>query len=55
VINTSGTLIDTIPNAAGCDSIITISLTVNTVYATTTMLDSVVTAIVTGTSYQWIN
>jgi hypothetical protein len=55
VLTTSGTVIDTISNAVGCDSIITISLTVNTVDATTIKLDSMVTAIATGASYQWLN
>ena len=41
----SGTYMDTIPNAMGCDSLITINLTVNTVTLST------INAIVCGTSY----
>lgn len=51
----SGIVTDTISNTVGCDSIITINLTVNTVDATTTILDSVITAVATGATYQWIN
>lgn len=55
VFNTSGTVTAIIPNAAGCDSVITINLTINTVDVTTSILDSVVTASANGASYQWIN
>jgi len=51
----SGTFINTIPNALGCDSIITINLTVNTVDVTTTQTDNVVMAEAAGATYQWIN
>lgn len=51
----SGTFINTIPNTLGCDSIITINLTVNTVDVTTTQTDNVVMAEAAGATYQWIN
>ncbi len=55
VFNSSGVVTDVIPNAAGCDSIITINLTVNTVDITITLLNNIATASATGATYQWIN
>lgn len=49
------TVMDTIPNAAGCDSIITISLAINTVDpAVTDNGDGTLTANTGGASYQWL-
>lgn len=46
----------TIPNAAGCDSIITLDLTINTVDASITTIDATtLTANATGASYQWLD
>jgi Secretion system C-terminal sorting domain len=52
---TSGTYLDTIPNAAGCDSLMTINLTINTVDVSVSQLGEVLTANATGASYQWLN
>ncbi|KAB1065157.1 T9SS type A sorting domain-containing protein [Salibacter halophilus] len=48
VINNSGTHLDTIPNSIGCDSIITINLTVNNSDATTDVVSAC-------ESYTWID
>lgn len=49
------TVMDTIPNAAGCDSIITISLAINTVDpAVTDNGDGTLTANTGGAAYQWL-
>ncbi|MBL0910764.1 MAG: T9SS type A sorting domain-containing protein [Bacteroidia bacterium] len=56
VYTTSGIYTDTIPNAAGCDSILTITLTVNSVDTTVSMTLSVPPQLVAAagaTSYQW--
>ncbi|MBL4861982.1 MAG: T9SS type A sorting domain-containing protein [Crocinitomicaceae bacterium] len=55
VWTTSSTYTDTIPNAAGCDSIITINLTINTVDITVTTTDPTITANVTGATYRWLD
>ena len=52
--STSGTYTDTIPNTAGCDSIITINLTVNTVDTSVINNDPVLTANATNATYQWV-
>jgi hypothetical protein len=51
----SATYTDTIPNVQGCDSIITIQLTVDTVNVG--VMDSIhtLTAEVSGATYQWLN
>lgn len=52
----SGTYLDTIPNSAGCDSIITIQLTINTITnLTTTVSGNTITANNTNASYQWLD
>ncbi|MFN4235397.1 MAG: T9SS type A sorting domain-containing protein [Bacteroidia bacterium] len=52
----SGTYVDTIPNSAGCDSIITIQLTINTITnLTTTVSGNTITANNTNASYQWLD
>lgn len=53
----SGTYMDTIPNASGCDSVITINLTVDTVDTGVTVSGVTITANQSGAgvTYQWIN
>ncbi|MNY27376.1 hypothetical protein D3C86_1612830 [compost metagenome] len=55
VYNTSGTYSDTIVNAAGCDSIIVLNLTIAPFVATATLNANATVTASTGTSYQWIN
>jgi hypothetical protein len=52
---TSGTYTDVIPNAAGCDSTITIQLTINTVNVNVNQNDSLLTATATGANYTWVD
>jgi ELWxxDGT repeat protein len=51
----SGTYVDTIPNAAGCDSIITIHLTVNHLNTAVISSGSGLQAVSSGGEYQWVN
>ncbi len=51
----SGIYLDTIPNSLGCDSIITINLTIDAVDVTVTNDDPVLTANAVGAAYQWID
>ncbi len=55
VFTSSGTVTDIIPNAAGCDSTITIALVVNNVNTSVTQSGPALTAIATGVSYQWMD
>lgn len=55
VYTSSGIITAVIPNSAGCDSTITIDLTVNTVDAGITVNGPVITANDTGAVYQWLN
>ena len=53
---TSNTYMDTIPNAVGCDSVMTINLTINTVSDLTTTTTGVsISANNTGATYQWLD
>lgn len=51
----SGVYRDTIPNSEGCDSIITISLTINTVNTTVVKNGNLLTAQATNATYQWLD
>ncbi len=56
VFTMSGLYYDTIPNAAGCDSIIAINLTVNPMPDTSVVqAGAMLTASQTGASYQWLD
>ena len=53
---TSGIHLDTIPNAGGCDSTLTINLTINTVNNSVTQNGFILSAnATTATNYQWLN
>jgi alpha-tubulin suppressor-like RCC1 family protein len=54
-VTASGTYFDTISNTGGCDSLITINLTINTINNGATQAENVLTATQTGATYQWIN
>lgn len=51
----SGVYADTILNVAGCDSFITINLTINTVDTSITQNGLTLTANITGGAYQWVD
>lgn len=55
VYNASGSYIDTIANAAGCDSIVTLNLTIAPFVATATVNANATVTASAGTTYQWIN
>lgn len=55
VYTTSGIKTAIIPNAVGCDSIITIDLTINAVDVTTLVKNSVIVANAEGATYQWLD
>ncbi len=52
---TSGTYIDTIPNHQGCDSIITIHLTIDTVNITVLYRNDSLISTANNASFQWLN
>lgn len=52
---TNGTYNDTIPNQAGCDSVMTFNLTVQSISLDVTKNDDVLTAVATGVNYQWLD
>ncbi len=51
----SNNYLDTIPNHAGCDSVITINLTVVNIDTAVTGAGNTLTANATGLNYQWLN
>ena len=56
VYSSTGVYPDTIANVAGCDSIISIDLTINEVDTSTTALNATITSNATGTStYRWLD
>ncbi len=55
VYTSSGTYTATIPNVNGCDSVITINLTIDTVNATITQNGSILIANQAGATYQWVD
>jgi hypothetical protein len=52
---TSGTYVDNVFNSAGCDSILTINLTVNTIDTSVTAAGPILTANASGVTYQWLD
>ena len=52
---TSGTYKDTLTNSAGCDSVITINLTINNVDVTVSNNAPALTANAGGAAYQWVD
>jgi len=55
VWTSSGIYNDTITNLAGCDSIITLDLTINTVDTSVSQNGIILTANATGVTYQWLD
>lgn len=55
VWTSSNTYIDTISNVAGCDSVITVMLTINNVDNTVSQSGVVLTANETNSTYQWLD
>lgn len=51
----SGIYSDTVQNAVGCDSVITVNLTINTVDVSVTQVQTTLTANATFASYQWLD
>jgi energy-converting hydrogenase Eha subunit C len=51
----SGKYVDTISNRKGCDSVITINLTVNNATVTVSQKGTKLTALADGAQYQWLN
>jgi len=51
----SGIYTDTIPTAFGCDSILTIDLTINSIDTTLQVNNQTITAVHNGTNYQWLD
>ncbi len=53
--SSNNTATHTLSNGANCDSVVTLDLTINTVDSSVTQSDSILSAVVTGASYQWLN
>ena len=54
-LTSSGVYYDTLNNSTGCDSIITLNLTINTVNITVTQNNYILTASATNAAYQWLD
>ena len=52
---TNNTAQHTLTNAFGCDSVVTLDLTINTADASVTTADPTITANATGAQYQWLD
>jgi len=55
IYTTTGNFTDTLVNALGCDSLISIDLTVNTVDTTVTQVGPMLSANVSSANYQWLD
>lgn len=57
IYSTSGIYIDTLlnGNSQGCDSIITINLTIDTINTNLNVLNETITAMESGATFQWLN
>ncbi|MBK7957742.1 MAG: serine hydrolase [Bacteroidetes bacterium] len=54
--NIAGAYLDTLINSKGCDSIVTLNLTVTPLpNKTITVLNNTITAVLAGANYQWVN
>ncbi|MEQ8360137.1 MAG: LamG-like jellyroll fold domain-containing protein [Cytophagales bacterium] len=53
VYNATGTYMDTIPNNAGCDSVITINVVLQQINDSVSVNGNVLTALQNGANYQW--
>ncbi|MCH2233636.1 MAG: FG-GAP-like repeat-containing protein [Crocinitomicaceae bacterium] len=53
--SSNSTATHTLTNAAGCDSIVTLNLTINLVNSSVTQAGMLLTADETGATYQWLN
>jgi hypothetical protein len=51
----SETFVDIIPNTVGCDSLITINLTINNVNSSTTQTGANISSNAVGAAYQWLD
>lgn len=55
VYTSSGTYVDTLPNAIGCDSLVTINLSIYAIDTTLSYVDGFVQSNQGNATYQWIN
>lgn len=51
----SGSYADTIMNHFGCDSLLTVAVTINSIDVSTTNTDNILSATLSGAAYQWID
>ena len=52
--SSNSTATDTLTNAAGCDSVVTLNLTINTVESSVTQNGTILSSNQSGASYQWV-
>lgn len=55
VYYSTGSYLDTIPNAAGCDSVITVNVTIPVIDDSVTVIGNDLTAFQSGATYQWLD